>query len=211
MEKEKKKTTKTIIIILVILAGLAAVAFFAMKKGLLDFNGDELKIDETATVVTEIKKISEFTSACFYEEIILQETKAADNVTNKVVGFFGKKEAVITDEIVIIANGKVRAGFNLKDLADNDIMVNGDTLQVSLPKAEIFDVIVNPSDFDIYIEDGTWDEQKVVEIKNKAITKIKEDAINEGILEKAQESGVKKLTEMFKTFGYEEVIVMVKE
>ena len=82
---------------------------------------------------------------------------------------------------------------------------------MTLPKAEIFDVLVNPSDFDIYIEDGTWDEEKVVEIKNKAIDRIKDDAIKDGILEKATESGVKKLTDMFKTFGFSEVIIKVQE
>ena len=185
-----------------------------MKKGLLDFKGDELEIDETPTVISEIKKISEFTSACFYEEIILQEKKnrkVVDNsVGNKIAGLFGKKEGLITDEIVIIANGKVRAGFNLKDLADSDIKINGDTLTVNLPEAEIFDVIVNPSNFDIYIEDGTWDEQKVTDIKNKAVSKIKEDALSDGILVKATNSGVKKLTDMFKTFGFPVVKVTVE-
>ena len=214
MEKKKKKPIITIIIILVVLALLAAAAFFAMKKGLLDFKGDELKIDKTPTVVTEIKKISEFTSACFYEEIILQEKKTSKVVDNsvgkKISNLFGKKEGLITDEIVIIANGKVRAGFNLKDLADGDIKINGDTLTVNLPEAEIFDVIVNPSNFDIYIEDGTWDEQKVTEIKNEAVSKIKEDALTDGILVKATNSGVKKLSEMFKTFGFPVVNITIK-
>ena len=209
-----KKTIKIIFILIAILAVLAAAAFFAMKKGLLDFKGDELEIDETPTVITEIKKISEFTSACFYEEIILQEKKTrkvVDNsIGNKIAGLFGKKEGLITDEIVIIANGKVRAGFNLKDLADTDIRINGDTLAVNLPEAEIFDVIVNPSNFDIYIEDGTWDEQKVTDIKNKAVSKIKEDALSDGILVKATNSGVKKLTEMFKTFGFPVVNITIK-
>ena len=209
-----KKTIKIILILIAILAVLAAAAFFAMKKGLLDFKGDELEIDETPTVITEIKKISEFTSACFYEEIILQEKKTrkvVDNsIGNKIAGLFGKKEGLITDEIVIIANGKVRAGFNLKNLADGDIRINGDTLTVNLPEAEIFDVIVNPSNFDIYIEDGTWDEQKVTDIKNKAVSKIKDDALSDGILVKATNSGVKKLTEMFKTFGFPVVNITIK-
>ena len=209
-----KKTIKIILILIAILAVLAAAAFFAMKKGLLDFKGDELKIDDTPTVVTEIKKISEFTSACFYEEIILQEKKTRKVVDNsigeKIAGLFGKKEGLITDEIVIIAKGKVRAGFNLKNLADGDIRINGDTLTVNLPEAEIFDVIVNPSNFDIYIEDGTWDEEKVTEIKNKAVSKIKEDALTNGILVKATNSGVKKLSEMFKTFGFPVVNITIK-
>lgn len=207
------KKVKLIITLVIIVVVLLAGAFAALKLGLFDSKGDELAIDKTANVVTEIKKISEFTSACFYEEIVLHESKtskAVDNsVGNAISSFFGKKEGLMTDEIVIIANGKVRAGFDLKGLADDDIVVNGDTLNVTLPKAEIFDVLVNPSDFDIYIEDGTWDEATVTAIKNKAITQIKGDALKDGILEKAQESGIKKLTELFKNFGYSEVNITI--
>lgn len=187
---------KSIISLVVIVVVLATGVLTSFKLGLFDTKDDNLSIDKTANVVTEIKKISEFTSACFYEEILLQESK---------------KEFLTTDEIVIIANGKVRAGFNLKDLSDDAIRVNGDTLYVALPKAEIFDVLVNPSDFDIYIEDGTWDEPTVTAIKNKALTQIKEDALKDGILEKAEESGVKKLTELFKSFGFTEVNITAGE
>ena len=113
----------------------------------------------------------------------------------------------MTDEIVIIANGKVRAGFNLKGLSDDDIIVQGDTLTVTLPKVEILDVIVNPTNFDVYVETGEWNENKVAEIKKQALEQIKSDAINDGILDKAKESGLKKLQEMFKSFGYNEVII----
>ena len=113
----------------------------------------------------------------------------------------------MTDEIVIIANGKVRAGFNLKGLSDDDIIVQGDTLTVTLPKVEILDVIVNPANFDVYVETGEWNENKVTEIKKQALEQIKSDAINDGILDKAKESGLKKLQEMFKSFGYNEVII----
>ena len=119
------KKTKIILVILVIIAILASAAYIAIEKGLLDFKSDNLKIDETANVVKEIKNISEFTSACFYEEIILQEKKTSNvvdnSIVNEIAGFFGKKEGLITDEIVIIANGKVRAGFNLKKMAEAGI------------------------------------------------------------------------------------------
>lgn len=203
------KKVKIIVTIVVILLVLAGGAFAAYKFGLFPQKDTELKIDKTANVVTEIKKISEFTTACFYEEIVLQESKASDNVTNKVAGFFGKKEAICSDEIVIIANGKVRAGFNLKNLKDEDIVVKDSVLSINLPKAEIFDVIVNPSDFDVYIEDGTWSQDQVTKIENKAIERIKADAVKDGIMKKAEESGIKKLTEIFKTFGFSEVNITI--
>jgi len=212
MEK-KNKTIKLIIGIVIGVVVLTAAGFAMFKLGVFDKKGNELAIDDTANVVTEIKKISEFTSACFYEEIVLQEkktSKIADNaVGNKIAGLFGKKDGLVNDELVIVASGKVRAGFHLNNLDENHVVVKGDTLCVDLPKAEIFDVIVNPSGFDIYIEDGTWDHETVTKVEDKAIGQIKADAEKEGILDKATKSGVKKLTEMFKTFGFSVVNITV--
>lgn len=208
------KVIKSIIGIVLGVAILAAAAFALLKAGIIDLKGNKLGIDATANVVTEIKKISEFTSACFYEEIVLQEKKTsniADNaVGNKIASLIGKKGGLVNDELVIVASGKVRAGFHLNNLDENHVVVKGDTLCVDLPKAEIFDVIVNPSDFDIYIEDGTWDHETVTKVEDKAIGQIKADAEKEGILDKATKSGVKKLSEMFKSFGFPVVKVTVE-
>lgn len=201
----KVKLIVTLAIIVVVLA-LGALAVF--KFGL--FDAEEITIDKTANVVTEIKKISEITTACYYEEIILHEEKESDNIANSTMKLFGGK-SISKDEIVIIAKGKVRAGFKLDKLSDDDIIANGDTLNVKLPKAEILDVLVNPSDFDIYVEDGTWDSQTVTKIKSKAADNIKNNALKSGVLEKAQESGVKKFVELFKSFGFTEVTISIKE
>jgi len=207
------KVIKSIIGIVIGVAILAAAAFALLKAGIIDLKGNKLGIDATANVVTEIKKISEFTSACFYEEIVLQEKKTsniADNaVGNKIAGLIGKTGGLVNDELVIVASGKVRAGFHLNNLDENHVVIKGDTLCVDLPNAEIFDVIVNPSDFDIYIEDGTWDHETVTKVEDKAIGQIKADAEKEGILDKATKSGVKKLSEMFKSFGFPVVNITV--
>ena len=208
------KKIKGIIVAVVAIVILVGGAFVLYKLGVFGKKG-ELSIDKTANVVTEIKKISEFTSACFYEEVILQETKASSVVDNsagrKVASWLGKdSKELMSDQLVIVANGTVRAGFRLDQLDENKITITADTLSLVLPKAEIFDVIVNPSDFDIYIEDGNWDHEKVVEVENRAIDQVKSDAIKEGILEKATETGIKRLTEMFKAFGFAEVIITVE-
>lgn len=204
---------KKIIIGIIVVVVLGVVAFTLYKTGVFNKN-EELAIDETANVVTEIKKISEFTSACFYEDIILQDTKTSKVVNNavgdKIANLLGKNEGLSKDELVIVASGKVRAGFHLNNLDENHIFVNGDTLTVDLPKAEIFDVIVNPSDFDIYIEDGKWSHEHVTKLEEKAVGQIKKDAEKDGILDKATQSGVKKLTDMFKTFGFSVVNITIE-
>ena len=187
---------------------LVAAALLWLK---LKPKDEGLKIDETANVVTEIRKIAQFTSACYYEDVILKDKKANETLGGKVVNSFSKKDKpILEDEIVIVASGNVRAGFDLSKLSEKDIVIRDSLLEVTLPKAEIFEVIVNPSGFDVYIEDGTWSHEQVTKVENKAMNKIRKDAISDGLLEKATELGVTKLTELFKTFGYKEVVIHTK-
>lgn len=192
------------IIVLVLVA--AALLWLKLKP-----KDEGLKIDETANVVTEIRKIAQFTSACYYEDVILKDKKASESLGGKVVNSFSKKDKpILEDEIVIVASGNVRAGFDLSKLSDKDIVIRDSVLEVTLPKAEIFEVIVNPSGFDVYVEDGTWSHEQVTKVENKAMNKIRKDAISDGLLGKATELGVTKLTELFKTFGYKEVVIHTK-
>lgn len=187
---------------------LVAAALLWLK---LKPKDEGLKIDETANVVTEIRKIAQFTSACYYEDVILKDKKANESLGGKVVNSFSKKDKpILEDEIVIVASGNVRAGFDLSKLSEKDIVIRDSVLEVTLPKAEIFEVIVNPSGFDVYVEDGTWSHEQVTKVENKAMNKIRKDAISDGLLEKATELGVTKLTELFKTFGYKEVVIHTK-
>jgi len=181
---------------------------------MLPGNKETIKIDQTPNVVTEIKKISEFTAACYYEDLVLKETKTnkkVDNKAGKAVAKIFKKDALITDELVVVVNGSVRAGFNLQKMEDTDVVVKDDTLVVALPKVEILDVIVNPSDYEIYMEDGNWTQQQVNNVVIRAKEKIKKDAVDAGLLKKANDAGIKKFTELFKSFGYKEVKINIKK
>ena len=183
---------KKIIIGIIILALLGAAAFFMYKAGYLDKYINKVSIQDTPNVVESMRNISELTSACFYEEIVQSEPI--------------KK----SDSLIVVIKGKVRAGFQLGNLNEENIEINGDTLSITLPEAQIFDVIVNPSDIR-YIDGEKSSTEKVL---NKAISKarkrIQEDAIKDGILDKATESGIKQLRELFKAFGFAEVYVDIE-
>jgi hypothetical protein len=149
-------------------------------------------------VVEEVKKIGEFTSACYYEEMALRDT-----YTDKTFVFKH------TNEILLIGKGTVRAGFDLSKLQEGDISVNSDTLKINLPPAEIFDIIMNPSDFSTEYEKGTWSHELTKPIKERARTELEQNAIKSGILEKAETTGIDRLTNLFKTFGFNEVVITV--
>lgn len=221
-----KLTTAKIAIIaggsIAIIAILLSVFVFDPFHLNLSFFGRKLEIEKTNNIVTGIKKISEFTTACFYEEIVLQDFKyktKTRSVYKKVdTGNFIKDklklgkdlDGVVIDstkvgQMAVIVHGKVRAGYNLSKMATEDIMISDDTLFIKLPQVEVFDVIVNPSDLEIFDRQGEWNDEEVKSVVSKAKGEIEKDAMEHGLIEKASSCGKEKIEQLFKSFGFHEV------
>jgi hypothetical protein len=166
-----------------------------------------VKIDKTANVVEQIKKISEFTTACYYEESVVKNEKKAD-ANNVITNFFKITPDSICEEVVIIAKGKVRAGFDMAKVKAEDIVIKSDTISISLPLPEIFDVIANPSDYEVFVEEGKWSHEEIVALQVEHSDQLLQSAIDAGLLEKAKESKGK-ISDLFKTFGFNVVNIEI--
>ena len=204
----------------IIVAALAVIGVAGKYTGLFgNLFGGKLTIDKTANVVSEIKKISEYTTACFYEELVLKDNKfevketpvykkiETGNKVRDLLGLDKEVDGVVVDstevgKIAIIVKGKVRAGFDLSCIDNEDLCVSGDTLSMALPNAKIFDIIVNPSDVEIFHRSGTWEDDEVAKLLSSAKDEIEKDALAYGILDKAKTAGRGKLESLFKTFGF---------
>lgn len=228
-----KKNPKLAIIIPAVIIGVlllaGAVLYFGFKLNWGKHIDND--IEKTANVVSEVNKIGELTTACYYEEMAIREfrydtisalkgnTAAEVKETSKLKQFFNSAKEKITgtaakvtrssNEIVLIGKGKVRAGFDLSNMTKDDISVHGDTLNIALPPVKIFDLIMNPSDFTTEYEQGKWSHELLRPIKEQAKEKLEQDAIECGLLDNAKESGITKLTELFKAFGFSVVNITV--
>lgn len=203
--------TRLIILALIVIGFIAA---YFMGFSIFDalFSNDGPKIEKTANVVAEVKNISKITTACFYEEIPMSKTKVSSIVDNNVVGtvtgWFGKKpDDVMQDDICVIVSGKVRAGYDLSQLTEEGIIQSNDTIWVTLPEVQIFDAVVNPSDIDIFVEDGSWSYEEMTQLTMGANKQLLEDATAAGILDLAKTSGEEQLQNLFKSFGFNTVIL----
>jgi hypothetical protein len=107
--------------------------------------------------------------------------------------------------VCLIAKGNVRAGYDLQEINPQDIQISNKILQIKLPSPKIIDVIINPKGWDFYVEDGDWSNTDIKEIQSTAKEIIKQDAIDLGILEKA-EQGKEKLKVLLMSFGFNDVI-----
>ena len=196
-----KTKIKIIVTIIIIIAAVAGGLYLGYSLNLFSFPSfvkNPLSIEKTANVVEEVKKIGELTTACYYEEIAMHDTRIE---TTSILGIKRHKK----NEVVLIGKGIVRAGFDMAKLTEDALTAHGDTLEIRLPDVEVFDIILNPSDFSIEYEDGTWDNETLKPIKAKAKKQLEANAIASGILKKADESGRKHLKNLFATFGYNEV------
>ena len=205
----KIKLIITVIVIVAISCFIAMLTFnpFGWKIGL---NYDNtLKIEDTANIVEKVKAISEFTTSCYYEEYIIKSEKNENKEFQLLLG-----KTLETDnhrEIVLTVKGSVRAGFNLSKLGVDDIVVHGDTIDVTLPAPEVFDVISNPSDYNIFVEEGKWSHEEIVELQSNGKAHTLNNALHSGILAKANTNGKEHITNLFKVFGFNVVNVAVEE
>ena len=222
--KEKQKRTIFVLVAIVLLL-LTLIFVFLINPS--NSKKRQKGVAITTNVVSEINKISEFTTAAFYKEIVLQDAKykykqhkvyqQSDNRYKRAFGMDKKVVGVETDSteigrIVIIAKGRIRAGFNFSRLRAEDLVVKNDTLMVAMPQAEVFDIIINPSDIEFFDRKGDyWDEDDIKEIIQNGKVAMYEQAMNENILEKANQYGVERMASIFKAFGFKEVLVSIKE
>lgn len=165
---------------------------------------------KTNFVVDEIRQIAELTTAVYYEEILLDSTK----IETYTVLFNPGKIYEYHPRIVIVVEGTIRAGYDLSYLSNNDIHIdeNG-CLFVNLPKPKILEVIANPSDvrFVFLSEEKKWSDDEKNELINSGLERIRQNAIEDGVLEKAEEQGKIELYNLFKALGFDNIVITAKE
>ena len=101
--------------------------------------------------------------------------------------------------------------FILGKLSENDLKISGDMITVKFPATEIFDVIVNPSDTRMFVEDGKWSHEEVTAMQVNCRNQMHQNALDRGILNKANEFGKEKVENLFKALGFKVVTVITTQ
>lgn len=198
---EKKKITLSVGPSVFLIAILLAGCFFLLKR--VEHRKQELLIEQTAVITTGIRTLGELTTACFYDEIVINGSKknllSVSPLGSIARDGFGKD---VDDHLVIIARGTVRAGINLQKMAEGDVRISGDTVIVRLPNPEYLDVIVNPSNFEVFAESGKWTQQQVASLQDSARERLIREADYAGLKRTAYEGAMDAVTQLLTASGY---------
>ncbi len=191
-----------------VLAGavvLALVLFLLLHLGTR--RERRLQIEQTATLVDQVRSIGELSSAGYYEELIL--TDRDDSHLAELKRATGIHRLTGSDDFVIICKGRVRAGFDFTKMERADFSVSGDTLRIALPPVEILDVVINPTDYELFAGHRTHEE--TVGIILQAKQRLRADAIRAGILDQAERSAEASLRRLFGAMGYREIVLTLRK
>ena len=199
------KKVRQILIWLLVAALVLLAAWVAVRVGVRKKRG--LQIDRTAAVVEQVRRIGELSSAGYYEELVL--TDKDDSYLGELRRVDGIRRIAGSGDFVIICKGRVRAGFDLTKMKPADFSVSGDTLRVTLPPVEILDVIINPTDYEHFSGHRTHEE--TVGIILQAKQRLHADAVQAGVLDQAEASGVASLQRLFTSLGYREVDIILSK
>lgn len=116
--------------------------------------------------------------------------------------------------VLLVAHGVVKAGVDLNRLGPKDLQLAGHKVKITLPKAAITDVYLDEQKTQVIERTTgllrTFDKDLEQNARRQAIADIRRSAIENDILQDAQERARQQLISLFLQMGYEEVEVTTR-
>jgi hypothetical protein len=165
------------------------------------FNPTPTVVPDPVTIVHSVQALARLETIQYsIEKVITAE------IGQETFGFlFG-------DRLLFVAHGSVIAGVDLTKLGEDDIAIEGDTLYIRVPKAEVFLATLDNDKSYVYDrETGIFTHGDVnleTTARQAAQAEIEKAALEDGILEQAQANAETFLYRLLRQLGYETVIFL---
>ncbi len=126
----------------------------------------------------------------------------------------------LNERIVILAYGRVVAGFDLTKIKDGDVWADGKHIRIQLPPPEIlYDPIIDPARTQIISDRGFCPDlvcPKSIELAGpmlaEAQEKMRASSVQDlQLLDRAADSARESLTKFFNLLGFEEVEILIDQ
>ena len=197
------------IILLLVIIGWLFTKFKVLPSLNNIFKPKPVLIENTPVVVKQIQAIAQLITISAYEELVA-DTTVIDTKSIDIPLLPPIQLSAIPRKLVIIGKSTTNIGIDMQQLRDSDISGTKDSIHIILPAAQVLDVIINPSDVEVFIEEGTWDNTAVTNLKNKIRYLAVADAMSRGLLAQSERKAVDVLTNFFKAAGYNKVVIQFR-
>ncbi len=156
-------------------------------------------LPDPVTIITEVRSLARLETI----EYTVEKVITAEIGQGELAFLFG-------DKLLFVAHGSVIAGIDLEKLKAEDIWLEGETLYVKLPPAEIFVATLDNEKSYVYDREtglfthGATDLE--TQARQVAEAEIYKAAIEDGILEQAQQNAENYMARLLRSLGYNTVI-----
>jgi hypothetical protein len=192
-----------------IVLGLLATLVFTREAqaGLLDrvarfVTGRPVQFDVSSpTVVERIRQLSRLETVEYSLDKIVEGSRQSAYLPDFLAG----------DKLLLVAHGEVIAGIDLGQLKAGDVQVNGDTVHVHLPAAQILTTRIDNGRTRVYSRTTGLlvqsDPNLESEVRQTAEQQIAQAALADGILQKARQNAQTSVTALLYGLGFRTVRV----
>lgn len=198
--------TLTKVNIFIALACFLLLLFLAVWFVVIRESTTSLINTDRAAVIKEIRSLQRLETASFTIEKIIDGGTTGNNIFQQFL--FG-------DKILLIAHGQVIAGFDLSQISDSDIAIEGTVLRLTLPKPQILIATLDNTQTKVYdrqkgiLNPGEKDLES--NARKAAEDSIRQAACDGGILTQATDNARKQLTAFFSALGFTEISIDIPQ
>lgn len=209
----RKPFTKYLFIVVLLLVGILVLQRINWLPSFNNiFKSKPVEIGNTAIVIKEINALAQLITITAYNEVVIDEVVKGKSLFNNPVvpTLLNIPDLTYSNKkLVLIGKGKVLAGIDLAWLTDKDVFIKDDSVAINLPKAQILQVIINPSDFDTFEETGTWTDTEVRGVKIKLKDRLVITALRQNILPQAASKAKLVMENFLSGAGFKKVTVTI--
>jgi hypothetical protein len=155
----------------------------------------------TGPVVVEgIQELDQLATVRWTESVLVTRESGGTDLERTLTG----------ERVLLVATGDVEAGVSLAELGEDDVRVDGEVVNIRLPEPEILSVSLDEEETRVYDRDfGPLnfrpDDGLVEEARDVALDKLEKAALDEDILDQAEQNGENSIRAFVTTLGFEEV------
>lgn len=132
-----------------------------------------------------------------------------ERVPNDIRRLFGAREYIL-----MLVYGNVKAGFDLNKISEEDIQTNGQQVRLVLPRPEILSLSVDNERTHVVYYDRSWFVGQDIELESETLRMaeraLRQQALEDEILQKARVFGVLFMENYLRSLGFTDIEIVVR-
>lgn len=166
--------------------------------GLFRNGGIRFNVDQP-TVVRQIQRLQKLETVSYTMDKIIGGARDNAYLPKFLAG----------DRILLVVHGEVVAGVNLENIKTSDVTVQGHSISLRLPPAEVFSTRIDNAKSRVYSRDtGLFtspDPNLESEVRQEAERQLQQSAVVDGILKSADQNARNTVSGMLTGLGFTQV------